>query len=113
MQDVVWGGIVDRYLQEIRALSDTAKQGELVGDLMRKKIRKCLIELHASGAEAKDIQNIFSCLEIQARALYPVSDLRFFQLLTAARSHAEFLLFIEENRKSCARSDGKDGDRGL
>lgn len=37
MQEVVWREIVDRYLQEIRALADTAKQGELVGDLMRKK----------------------------------------------------------------------------
>ncbi|MET3434609.1 hypothetical protein ABIC71_004119 [Herbaspirillum seropedicae] len=112
MLEAVWEKIVDRYVQEIRALGNKAEQGELVGDLVRKKVRKCLIEMHASGAEPEDIRAIFGSLEIQARAPCPVSEPRLFQLLTAARAHAEFLLFIEENRKSCARSDGKGEDLG-
>lgn len=103
--------IVRRYLLTIREISKKAAQGEIVGDLVRTQVKKCLIEMHAAGAEPADIRAIFDDLESCIYSDCAVLEPKFWQLLLTAKLHVEFLLFIEENHQSGATSSGPIGDR--
>ncbi|MCO4855565.1 hypothetical protein MKD49_03605 [Herbaspirillum sp. WGmk3] len=103
--------IVGRYLLTIREIAKKAAQGEIVGDLVRTQVKKCLIEMHAAGAEPADIRAIFDDLEGCTHSESAISEAKFWQLLMTAKLHVEFLLFIEENHQSAATSSGPIKDR--
>lgn len=95
--------IVRRYSLTIREIAKNAAQREIVGDLVRAQVRKCLIAMHAAGAEPENIRDIFdnleNCIYGDCAALEP----RLWQLLMTMKLHVEFLLFVEE----CDQSRGK------
>ncbi|MDR9839395.1 hypothetical protein [Herbaspirillum huttiense] len=89
--------IVQRHLLTIREVAKKAAQGEIVGDLVRAQVRKCLIEMHAAGAEPEHIRDIFDNLEDGLDKKCAAVEPKFWQLLMTMKLHVEFLLFIEEN----------------
>jgi len=101
--------IVGRYLLKIREISKKAAQGEIVGDLVRTQVKKCLIEMHAAGAEPGDIRVIFDDLESCIYSDCAVLEPKFWQLLLTAKLHVEFLLFIEENHQSAVDPSAATG----
>ncbi|EOA03963.1 hypothetical protein HFRIS_014829 [Herbaspirillum frisingense GSF30] len=100
--------IVGRYALVIREIGKKADQGQIVGDLIRVQVRKCLIEMHAAGAEAADIRAIFDNLEKHPLEDCTSADHRFSKLLTTMKLHVEFLLFIEDHE--LAPSSPKKGN---
>ncbi|MDR6739207.1 hypothetical protein J2X56_001193 [Herbaspirillum sp. 1173] len=92
--------IVGRHFLIILKIATKAADGEVFGDLVRKQVRKCLIEMHAAGAEPEDIRDIFGNLESCAQIASLVLEPKFLPLLKMVRLHVEFLLFIEENDSS-------------
>jgi len=103
--------IVGRYLLTVREIAKKAARGEIVGDLLRTQVKKCLIEMHAAGAEPADIRAVFDDLEGCIYGDFCMLEPKFWQLLMTVKLHVEFLLFIEENHQSGATSSGPIGDR--
>lgn len=103
--------IVGRYLLGIREISRKAARGEIVGDLVRTQVKKCLIEMHAAGAEPADIRAIFDDVENCLYSDCAVLEPKFWQLVLTAKLHVEFLLFMEEKHQSDASSSAPIGQR--
>lgn len=100
MSNEILKQIVQRHLLTIREFAIKAAQGEIVGDLVRAQVRKCLIEMHAAGAEPEHIRDIFDNLEDGAYEKCAAVEPKFWQILMTMKLHVEFLLFIEENGHS-------------
>ncbi|MDT0358014.1 hypothetical protein RJO15_19660 [Herbaspirillum huttiense F1] len=92
--------IVGRYLLTVREIAKKAAQGEIVGDLVRTQVKKCLMEMHAAGAEPADIRAIFDDLEDCIHTNFGMLEPKFWQLLMTVKLHVEFLLFSAENHHS-------------
>ncbi|RAM61402.1 hypothetical protein RB25_26055 [Herbaspirillum rubrisubalbicans] len=62
MSDGIFREIAGRYTLLIEEVEKTAARGEVVGDLIRTQVRRCIIEMQAAGAEPDDIRAVFDDL---------------------------------------------------
>jgi len=109
MSDVLLKEIVGRYTLAIHEIGKKAAQGEIVGDLIRSQVRRCLIEMQAAGAQPDEIRTIFDDLARQSpEGLAPVNP-QFSKILAGLKLHVEFLLFMEEHHKQDSSSRKKGG----
>lgn len=108
MSEVLLKEIVARYTRAIQEIGKKAEQGEIVGDLMRSQVRRCLIEMLAAGATPDAIRAIFDDLAQPSESSDPISP-QISKILVGLKLHVEFLLFIEEHHKQDITSRKKDG----
>lgn len=109
MSDVMLKEIVERYTLSIHEIGKKAAQGEIVGDLIRSRVRRCLIEMQAAGAEPDAIRGIFDDLARPSSESFPSVDPQTSKILAAMKLHVEFLLFMEEHHKQDGCPRKKDG----
>jgi len=89
--------IASRHMQFIGSLAEVAERGELVGDLVRSTVRRCLIGMQAAGAEPEDARRILDTLIAEHIAQLDAGQEKARWILVAVRHHMEFLLFLEEH----------------
>lgn len=102
--------IVGRYARSIEEIENKAAREEVVGDLIRSQVRRCLLEMQGSGAQPDDIRAIFDNLEHRPSEAFNSVEPKVSRLLAAMKLHVEFLLFVEERRKLNSSAATKTGD---
>ncbi len=110
MSEAVLRKIVGRYVQSIAAIEKNASREEVVGDSIRSRVKRCLLEMQHSGAHADDIRVVFDNLEHCSSVDFSSVEPEASRLLTVMRLHVEFLLFVEERQKSNSSAPTKAGD---
>ncbi|UIN20809.1 hypothetical protein [Herbaspirillum frisingense] len=109
MSDVMLKEIVGRYTLSIHEIGKKAAQGEIVGDLIRSQVRRCLIEMQEADAEPDAIRAIFDDLARLSPESSPPVGPQTSKILAAMKLHVEFFLFMEEHHKQDGSPRKKDG----
>ncbi|WP_299536139.1 hypothetical protein [uncultured Herbaspirillum sp.] len=102
--------IVERYVRSIQEMEKNAVREEVVGDLIRSQVRRCLLEMQDSGAQADDIRAVFDNLEHRSSEGFSSTEPKASRLLAVMKLHVEFLLFSEERPKPNSSAATKEGD---
>lgn len=88
--------IARRHLMVLAALAEMSQEGEIVSDLVRTVVRRCLIAMQATGTDCADIRSIFgSALSAhagEATTNNPSTN----SVFKIATQFLELLLFFEE-----------------
>jgi len=88
--------IARRHLLVLTGLAEMSQEGEIVNDLVRAVVRRCLLTMQAAGADCADVRKIFGSALSKHHCELNSVKLSKDVVFQIAEQHLELLLFFEE-----------------
>ncbi|MDT0358013.1 hypothetical protein RJO15_19655 [Herbaspirillum huttiense F1] len=90
--------IASRHLIVLAGLAEMSQKGEIVSDLVRTVVRRCLVTMQAAGADVADIRRIFGSALSNHATVWDNCNLSKDSVFKIAEQFLELLLFFEEQK---------------
>jgi len=90
--------IAHRHLTVLVGLAEMSQKGEIVSDLVRTVVRRCMVTMRASGADCADIRSIFGRALSRYSTELNSGFLSKDSVFKVAEQFLELLLFFEEQK---------------